>query len=110
VPLFSAGQQVVLAPVWLGETRVVGLTVDKAAVVTLPQGWRNSAKIAVDYAAPVPAPILRGQRIGQLSVSGPGIPSGQASATAALVAMVDVPRLGLPGRALERAKHFVTGA
>jgi serine-type D-Ala-D-Ala carboxypeptidase (penicillin-binding protein 5/6) len=110
VPLFTTGQQVVLAPVWLGETRTVGLTVDKPAVVTLPQGWRNSAKIEVDYAAPVPAPIRQGQKIGQLSLSGPGIPGGQAAATASLVAMADVPRLGLPGRALERAKHFVTGA
>jgi serine-type D-Ala-D-Ala carboxypeptidase (penicillin-binding protein 5/6) len=110
VPLFTPGQQVAAAPVWLGETPTVGLTVEQTTVVTLPNGWRNSAKVAVDYAAPVPAPITAGQRIGQISLTGVGIPTGQASASAALVAMTAVPRLGLPGRALARIRHFITGA
>jgi D-alanyl-D-alanine carboxypeptidase (penicillin-binding protein 5/6) len=110
VPLFAAGQQVTQAPVWLGEAPVVGLTVAETALVTLPMGWRNSAKVAVDYPAPVPAPILAGQVIGQISLSGPGIPPGQAAASAQLVAMNDVGRLGLPGRALARLRHFITGA
>jgi D-alanyl-D-alanine carboxypeptidase (penicillin-binding protein 5/6) len=110
VPLFTAGQQVATAPVWLGEAREVGLTVGSTTIVTLPQGWRKSAKLGIDYAAPVPAPIRQGQKIGQLSLTGAGIPAGQASASADLVAMTAVPRLGLAGRALARAKHFVTGA
>jgi D-alanyl-D-alanine carboxypeptidase (penicillin-binding protein 5/6) len=110
VPLFAAGQQVTQAPVWLGEAPVVGLTVADTALVTLPMGWRNSAKVAVDYPAPVPAPIRAGQVIGQISLSGPGIPPGQAAASAPLVAMNDVGRLGLPGRALARLRHFITGA
>jgi D-alanyl-D-alanine carboxypeptidase (penicillin-binding protein 5/6) len=110
VPLFTAGQQVTQAPVWLGETPTVGLTVAETAVVTLPMGWRNSATVAVDYPAPVPAPILAGQVVGQISLSGQGIPPGQAAAAAPLVAMNDVGRLGLPGRALARLRHFITGA
>ena len=110
VPLFTAGQQVTQAPVWLGESSVVGLTVATTTVVTLPTGWRSTAKVAADYPAPVPAPILAGQVIGQISLSGSGIPPGQAATSAALVAMSDVPRLGLPGRALARLRHFITGA
>jgi D-alanyl-D-alanine carboxypeptidase (penicillin-binding protein 5/6) len=110
VPLFTAGQAVTQAPVWLGEAPSVGLTVATTAVVTLPMGWRNSASVAVDYPAPVPAPIVAGQVIGQISLTGPGIPPGQAAAAAALVAMNDVGRLGLPGRALARLRHFITGA
>jgi D-alanyl-D-alanine carboxypeptidase (penicillin-binding protein 5/6) len=110
VPLFAAGQQVTQAPVWLGEAPFVGLTVADTALVTLPMGWRNSAKVAVDYPAPVPAPIVAGQVIGQISLSGPGIPPGQAAAAAPLVAMTSVARLGLPGRALARLRHFITGA
>ena len=108
VQLFAAGAQVTQAPVWLGEAPSVGLTVAKSAMVTMPMGWQNSAKIAVDYPAPVPAPVLAGQVVGQITVTGPGIPNGQAAAQ--LVAMTDVRRLGLPGRALARLRHFITGA
>jgi D-alanyl-D-alanine carboxypeptidase (penicillin-binding protein 5/6) len=66
--------------------------------------------IAVNYPAPVPAPVLAGQVVGQINVTGPGIPPGQANAGAQLVAMNDVGRLGLPGRALARLRHFITGA
>jgi D-alanyl-D-alanine carboxypeptidase (penicillin-binding protein 5/6) len=110
VRLFAAGDQVTQAPVWLGEAPAVGLTVANAATVTMPMGWRNTVKVAVDYPAPVPAPILAGQVIGRINVAGPGIPPGQAATGAQLVAMTDVRRLGLPGRALARLRHFVTGA
>jgi D-alanyl-D-alanine carboxypeptidase (penicillin-binding protein 5/6) len=110
VQLFAAGDQVTQAPVWLGEAPVVGLTVAQSTTVTMPMGWQNSVKVAVDYPAPVPAPILAGQVVGQINVTGPGIPTGQAAAGAQLVAMTDVQRLGLPGRALARLRHFITGA
>jgi serine-type D-Ala-D-Ala carboxypeptidase (penicillin-binding protein 5/6) len=110
VQLFAVGDQVTQAPVWLGETATVGLTVAQPATVTMPMGWRNTVKVAVDYPAPVPAPIVAGQVIGRINVTGPGIPSGQAATEAQLVAMTDVGRLGLPGRALARLRHFITGA
>jgi D-alanyl-D-alanine carboxypeptidase (penicillin-binding protein 5/6) len=109
VQLFAAGDQVTQAPVWLGEAPVVGLTVAQPATVTMPMGWQNSVKVAVDFPAPVPAPVLAGQVVGRINVSGPGIPAGQAAAGAQLVAMTAVGRLGLPGRALARLRHFITG-
>jgi D-alanyl-D-alanine carboxypeptidase (penicillin-binding protein 5/6) len=110
VQLFAAGQQVTQAPVWLGEVPQVGLTVAQAATVTMPMGWQNVVKVAVDYPAPVPAPVFAGQVVGRISVTGAGIPPGQAATGAELVAMTDVGRLGLPGRALARLRHFITGA
>jgi D-alanyl-D-alanine carboxypeptidase (penicillin-binding protein 5/6) len=110
VQLFAVGDQVTQAPVWLGETATVGLTVAQPAIVTMPMGWRNTVKVAVDYPAPVPAPILAGQVIGRINVTGAGIPGGQAATEAQLVALTDVGRLGLPGRALARLRHFITGA
>jgi D-alanyl-D-alanine carboxypeptidase (penicillin-binding protein 5/6) len=109
VQLFAAGAPVTQAPVWLGEAPAVGLTVAQSTTVTMPMGWRNSVTVAVDYPSPVPAPVLAGQVIGQITVTGPGIPGGQAAAGAQLVAMADVGRLGLPGRALARLRHFITG-
>jgi serine-type D-Ala-D-Ala carboxypeptidase (penicillin-binding protein 5/6) len=110
VQIFAAGEQVAEAPVWLGEAPMVGLTVANATTVTMPMGWRNTVKVSVDYPAPVPAPVLAGQVIGQITVAGPGIPPGQAATGAQLVAMTDIGRLGLPGRALARLRHFITGA
>lgn len=109
VPFFTAGQKVTEAPVWLGEAPSVGLTVEHSDLVTLPMGWKQTVKVAADYAAPVPAPIAAGQQIGTITLTGTNIPPGQASLTQPLVAMEAVPRLGLPGRALARLKHFVTG-
>ena len=108
VSLFNAGQTVTDAPVWLGEAPSVGLTVKAPLLVTLPMGWKQSVKIAVDFASPVPAPIVAGQGIGQISITGQQIPTGQKT-SAPLVAAADVARLGLPGRAMARLKHFITG-
>ncbi|GAB0114731.1 D-alanyl-D-alanine carboxypeptidase family protein [Acidisoma sp. C75] len=108
VSLYTAGQAVTEAPVWLGQAPSVGLTVTAPLLVTLPMGWKQTLKVAVDYAAPVPAPVVAGQTIGQLSLTGQQIPPGQ-KLTAPLVAMAAVPRLGLPGRAIARLKHFLTG-
>jgi D-alanyl-D-alanine carboxypeptidase (penicillin-binding protein 5/6) len=110
VQLFAAGAEVTQAPVWLGEAPMVGLTVAQSTTVTMPMGWQNVVKVAVDYPAPVPAPVFAGQVVGRISVTGAGIPPGQASTGAELVAMTDVGRLGLPGRALARLRHFITGA
>ncbi|MCB8879522.1 D-alanyl-D-alanine carboxypeptidase [Acidisoma cellulosilytica] len=109
VPVFAAGQIVSQAPVWLGQVPTVGLTVQGGLTVTLPNNWRDGVKIAVDYPAPIPAPVISGHKVGQISLSGTGIPPGQIITTD-LVAAGDVPRLGLPGRAMARLKHFITGA
>lgn len=109
VNLFTAGQKVTEAPVWLGEAPSVGLSVQSSELVTMPMGWRQNVKVTADYAAPVPAPISAGQNIGTITVTCTGIPPGQKALVQPLVAMTDVPRLGLAGRALTRLKHFVTG-
>ena len=109
VPVFTAGQIVTQAPVWLGEVPSVPLTVKNGLTVTLPNNWRDGVKIAVDYPAPLPAPVISGQTVGQISLTGSNIPPNQ-TLTADLVAGGDVPRLGLPGRAMARLRHFITGA
>ncbi len=109
VSVLAGGQMVTEAPVWLGEAPTVGLTVQNALTVTLPNDWRESVKVAADYPAPIAAPVIAGQTIGQVSLTGNNIPAGQIL-TAPLVTAADVPRLGLPGRAMARLRHFITGA
>jgi len=78
----------------------------KDLVLTMPRQWRRSAKIAVEYANPVQAPVLRGDTLGKLTVSGQGVPAMEVP----LLAGADVPRLGLPGRAMAVMSRYVLGS
>ena len=103
--MFTAGDTVEQAPVWLGTTPTVPLVGGRDLEVTMPRGWRNRAKVTVEYDSPIPAPIVRGRTLGRLMVTGQGVPDLQVP----LLAGADVPRLSLPGRAWAVLIHTVTG-
>jgi len=106
VTLFTAGDVVEHVPVWLGTSPTVPLVGGRDLVVTMPRQWRRDASIKVSYNAPVKAPIARGDTLGKLSVSGQGVPAMEVP----LLAGTDVPKLGLPGRAIAVLTHYVTGS
>jgi len=106
VTLFTAGDTVESAKVWLGARPTVPMVGGKDLVLTMPRQWRRSAKIAVEYANPVQAPVLRGDTLGKLTVSGQGVPAMEVP----LLAGADVPRLGLPGRAMAVMSRYVLGS
>ena len=105
VTLFTAGDTVEQAPVWLGAEPTVPLVGGRELEVTMPRNWRGKARIAIEYDTPIPAPVIRGTTLGRLTVSGPGVPDMSVP----LLAGADVARLGLPGRALAVLSHYVTG-
>ncbi len=105
VTLFTAGDTVERAPVWLGAAPTVPLVGGRDLVVTMPRGWRNKAKIAIEYPSPIPAPVVRGTTIGRLSVTGAGVPD----LSMPLLAGADVARLGLAGRAIAVLTRMVGG-
>jgi D-alanyl-D-alanine carboxypeptidase (penicillin-binding protein 5/6) len=72
----------------------------------MPRGWRNRAKVTLEYTSPIPAPIVRGSTLGRLTVAGQGVPDLEIP----LLAGADVPRLSLPGRAWAVLSHYVTGS
>ena len=106
VTLFSAGDTVETVKVWLGTQPTVPLVGGRNLVITMPKQWRNTAKIEVQYSAPVTAPVGKGDVIGKLVVSGKGVPDMQVP----LLAGADVPRQGLPGRAVSVLSHYVLGS
>lgn len=106
VTLFVAGEVVDRAPVWLGTMSSVPLVGGRDLVVTLPRNWRRSANISVQYDAPIRAPIAKGDRVGQLVVSGSGVPAMDVP----LLAGADVGKLSLPGRAIAVLSHYVNGS
>lgn len=92
--LVPAGQNVVEAPVWLGTTNRVGLTTRDGVRVLIPAGAQDQVKVEAVYDSPIPAPIKKGDRLGDLVVTVPGA----KDAVTPLIAMQDVPEAGFAGR------------
>ncbi len=103
--LFSAGDKVDEAPVWLGADARVPLTVAKDLVVTLPRRARTGMKVTVQYDSPLPAPITKGETVGKIVISAPGTDPIEAPLTAA----AEVPRMNAVGRIATLAGYLVWG-
>ena len=106
VTLFTAADTVESAKVWLGTHATVPLVGGQDLTITMPRQWRQSAKIEVRYESPILAPVSRGEVLGKLLVSGQGVPAMEVP----LLAGADVPRLGLPGRAVAVVSRYVLGS
>jgi len=73
-------------------------------VLTMPRSWRRNAQVSVRFETPVRAPVTKGDRLGTLTVGGQGVPAAELP----LLAGADVPRLGLPGRAMAVITRMLT--
>ena len=103
--LFSAGEKIDDAEIWLGTEVKVPLTVGKNLVVTLPRKSRKDMKVAITYDKPVPAPVKKGQEIGKITVTAPDVPPVEAP----LFAATAVDRLGPFGRMATVAGNMIWG-
>lgn len=67
--LFSKGQAVTNAPVWMAGAQEVPLTVANDMVASVPKLGRNAIKIEVSYQSPLIAPVAMGQEVGTVTVT-----------------------------------------
>ena len=104
--LFSAGQEVDRAEVWLGAEESVPLTLAEPVLATLSQREHEEMTVSVLYDAPVPAPIAEGQELAVLRISAPGMEPMEYP----LFAATDVEKVGPFGRMFEITKHFIMSA
>ena len=104
--LFSAGQEVDRADVWLGAEESVPLTLEEPVLVTLSQREHEEMTVSVLYDAPVPAPIAEGQELAVLRISAPGMEPMEYP----LYAATNVEKVGPFGRMFEITKHFIMSA
>lgn len=72
--LFTSGEELVRAPVWIGSASRVGLAPARNVVITAPYGSIDQAKLRIIYDGPVAAPIKKGAAIGRLEIIVPDIP------------------------------------
>jgi D-alanyl-D-alanine carboxypeptidase (penicillin-binding protein 5/6) len=105
VVLFRAADTIEEVPVHLGERRTVPLVGGREVVATLPRGWRDRLEVRLRYEAPVTAPVLRGQEMGRLDVSGRGVPP----MIIPLYAGADVEKLGILARIPAVARSLLGG-
>lgn len=104
-PLFTAGETVEDAGVWLGRDETVPLVVDRDVVVTLPRRARRNMKVSVVYEGPVPAPIAKGAKIATLRIAAPDFETIELP----LRAGADIAQLGFAGRLGAALKQLVWG-
>ena len=102
--LFKAGEKIEDAQVWLGEQPRVPMMIGKDVTLTIPRKARRKMKVSVTYKA-VPAPVAKGDVIGQLKVKVPG----RNDMIVPLVAGADVARLGVIGRLWAALSNILFG-
>lgn len=104
--LLSAGDQVTDADVWLGTAKTVPAVVGSDLTITLPRTARHDMKVTASFDGPVPAPVVKGTKIGTVTISAPGIAPIQMP----LLAGGDVERLGFFGRVSMALKRVIWGS
>ncbi|MBX7200406.1 MAG: D-alanyl-D-alanine carboxypeptidase [Rhodospirillaceae bacterium] len=103
--LFTAGETVTNADVWLGDGAAVPLVVPKDVAIALPRASVQSMEVKVVYDNPVPAPIAKGTTLGKLTVTARDLQPIEIP----LQAAADVGRLGLVGRLKAAASYIFLG-
>ncbi len=103
--LFTAGETIEEAPVWLGADARVPLSVGRDLMVTLSRQERAGMKVTLQYDSPIPAPIKKGEAVGKIDVTAPGM----APIELALVAAANVGRMDAIGRIATLAGYLAWG-
>jgi serine-type D-Ala-D-Ala carboxypeptidase (penicillin-binding protein 5/6) len=103
--LFTAGETIEDAPVWLGSAPRVPLTVGQDEVLTLSREARAGMKVTLQYDSPIPTPIQKGEVVGKVDITAPGI----APVELPLIAAAGVPRMNTIGRIATLAGYLVWG-
>ncbi len=103
--LFQPGETVVEAEVWMGDADTVPLGSEEVVAVTLSRSARDGLEIRARFRSPVPAPVRRGERLGTLVITAPGIEPLEVP----LVAVRDVERAGVAGRVVDALAWLLWG-
>jgi D-alanyl-D-alanine carboxypeptidase (penicillin-binding protein 5/6) len=104
--LFTAGQTVADADVWLGNAKTVALTTDRNVLLTIPRTSRPKMKVSVVYEGPIPAPITAGTQLATLRVTAPEM----EDVNIPLFAAADVEQLGVFGMVGAAVQYLVWGS
>ncbi len=99
-PVAKAGENLAQAKVWLGQKPNVRLLLTRDVVLTLPRSVRDGLKAEVSFVQPIQAPITKGQELGKLTLSAPGMTPEEIP----LIAAENVARVGFFARMTAKLK------
>ena len=103
--LVESGDVVTELPVWHGRKGSVSLVPDRLFKVIVPRGGMRRMAATVTYEKPVLAPIKKGDQLGVLRITLPGLLPQEMP----LVAAEDVARGGMISRAFDGLGYFLFG-
>lgn len=103
--LFKQGDIVTAAPVTMGKSETVNLTVDEEFIATLPFNAQKDTKVIINFQNPIIAPIKKGDEIGKITITPPGL----SPISKPLFAAEDIEELGLFARVITKAKLMAFG-
>ncbi len=100
--LFRAGQELMTARVWGGQSEQISVGMTDDVFVTIPRGSRNSLESTVELDSVIKAPIKVGDELGQVKVSF----NGEVLVDQPVLALTDVPEGGFFKRLWDAIKLF----
>jgi serine-type D-Ala-D-Ala carboxypeptidase (penicillin-binding protein 5/6) len=103
--LFSKGEKVIDAKVWLGTTESAPVLIQNDLLISMPRKARKKMKVTVKLEEPLQAPIEEGAKVATLVIAAPHFETIEAP----LVAGASVKRLGPVGRLNEVVRFLVWG-
>ena len=106
VKLFSKGDTVDKADVWLGSMSQLPLVVNRDVVMTVPRLDKGDVKAVVTYDNPIPAPIVKGTPVATLKI----VDKDKTLEQIPLTAGADVQQLGFTGRIGAAINYLMWGA
>ena len=104
--LFSAGETITTASVWLGDAEKVPLVVDNDFIITIKRRARADMKVVARLTEPISAPIRKGDVLGNLLIFVPG----EKKIEVPLKAGADVSDLGMIRRMTAIINHLLWGS
>lgn len=106
VDMFSAGEKVVDANVWLGSKPTVPLVLAQDLKLTLSRQAQRKMKVTARYDEPIAAPFDAGTQVGELVITGPDM----EEVTVPLLAGETIGQLGAFGRIKAAIGYLLWGA
>lgn len=103
--VFKQFERVLTVPVYMGVEKTVDLVAKEDVVVTLPRNLAKDAKLTANYTKPIKAPIMQGDKLGEVVLS----IEGQKDKIIPLYADHKVEKLGFFGRIKGNISYFFFG-
>ena len=104
--LFAADEKITSGGVWLGEKSSIPLLAKEGVLLTMERKHRKSLKVTIRYMEPIPAPIKKGSKLGDIVVN----VTDRSPIQIPLIAGEDVQRLGPSGRISAALGYLLWGA